>query len=55
MNLSANPSQSLYGTLLGAFRASVLVNITVPIFTSAKFDAKIAAKSTINELLRLGG
>jgi hypothetical protein len=51
LNLSANASQSLYGTLLGAFRGFVLVNIAVPIFTSAKFAAKIAA----NELLSLGG
>ena len=56
MNLSPNSSQSLYGALSGAFCASGLVKITVPIFTSASRRQKIASKSTINELYcdRLG-
>ncbi len=54
-NLSSNSSRSLYGTLLGAFRASALVKITVPIFTSGGRRRKIASKSTINESLRIGG
>jgi len=54
MNLSSNSSLLLYGTLLGAFYASDLVNIYVPIFTSVKFGAKIASKSTLNNLLRIG-
>ena len=55
MNLSPDSSQLLYGTLLGTFCASDLVKITVPIFTSVKFGPKIASKSTINKLLRIGG
>jgi len=51
MNLSFNSSQLLYGTFLGAFWTSALVNINVPIFTSAKFGSKIASKMTINKLL----
>jgi len=55
MSLSSNSSQFLYGTLLGAFRASDLVKITVPIFTSISRRRKIASKSTINKSLRIGG
>ncbi|MDE3045749.1 MAG: hypothetical protein KGJ02_03800 [Verrucomicrobiota bacterium] len=49
MNLSLNALQSLYGTLLGAFRASSLVKMSVPIFTSVGRRRKITAKSTVNE------
>lgn len=51
MKLHFNASQFLYGTLLGAFRASALVNITIPIFTSGNRRQKIASKSTVNQLL----
>lgn len=54
MNLSPNFSQSLYGALSGAFCASDLVNIPVPIFTSVKFVTKITAKSTTNKFLIIG-
>jgi hypothetical protein len=55
MNLSFDSSQSLYDTLVGAFRASALVNITVPIYTSVSWRRKIASQSAINELLRIKG
>lgn len=53
MNLSPYSSQFLYGALLGAFYASDLVKITVPILTSVQFGPNIASKLTINQLLRI--